>query len=229
MLAFPHNSDGIFHFTGPCGIRWRPLLPDSHEPQQGPTRVVDLWCGTLHISALLTWLKVLSPPTICHLLGEQELAGLGHFSACHPAKTDNKTGLGTKESLHVFPRHKWELCFTLPIAGTFQRAQGSESKCSNPTRFGRSGILGRSAYGQTVCLPRLTLWSHPTPETKAEKLPNPYSPITVFVLHTGKCLQTKPGAVREANSPAPRREGRPVLSRVLEQRQVVTLLHPQQE
>lgn len=70
---------------------------------------------------------------------------------------------------------------------------------------------------------------NPTPETTAEELPDPYSPITVCVLHTGKCLQTKPGAIREANSPAPGREGRPVLSRVLGQKQVVTPLYPQQE
>lgn len=43
---------------------------------------MDLGCGTLHISTLLTGLKVLSPAAILHLLGDQELAGLGHLLAC---------------------------------------------------------------------------------------------------------------------------------------------------
>lgn len=73
------------------------LLPDSHEPKQGPAGVVDLGFSTLHVCALLAGLKILSPPTICHLLGDEELAGLGHLSADSPA------GMGVR----IKTEHVW--------------------------------------------------------------------------------------------------------------------------
>lgn len=59
---------------------------------------MDLRLSTLHVRALLTGLKILSPPTICHLLRDEELAGLGHLLADSPAGMGAriKTGLGTE-------------------------------------------------------------------------------------------------------------------------------------
>lgn len=59
---------------------------------------MDLGLSTLHIRALLAGLKILSPAAICHLLGDEELAGLGHLLADSPAGMGVriKTGLGTE-------------------------------------------------------------------------------------------------------------------------------------
>lgn len=73
--------------------------------------------------------------------------------------------------------------------------------------------------------PRPTSGSHPCPELELEEAPGPYLPITVHMLHTGKCLQTKPGSICEANSPAPRPEGKSVQGPG--QRQALTLLYAQ--
>lgn len=61
--------------------------PDGHQPHQGPARVVDLGPGALHVAPLLTGLEVLPPASICHLSGQQEVAGLGDLCTGSPAET----------------------------------------------------------------------------------------------------------------------------------------------
>ena len=61
--------------------------PDGHQPHQGPACVVDLGAGALHVAPLLTGLEVLPPASICHLAGQQEVAGLGDLCTGSPAET----------------------------------------------------------------------------------------------------------------------------------------------
>lgn len=59
-------------------------LPDGHQPHQGPACVMDLGLGTLHVTLLLTGLKVLPPASIRHLPRQQEVAGPGDLLARSP-------------------------------------------------------------------------------------------------------------------------------------------------
>lgn len=59
---------------------------------------MNLRSGTLDISAQFTALKVLSPATIIHLFGEQELTSTGYLLAGHP-ETDKAEERGVKSSL----------------------------------------------------------------------------------------------------------------------------------
>lgn len=56
--------------------------------------------------------------------------------------------------------------------------------------------------------------SPPQRQAGAGEPDSPFSPVLIYVLHTGECLQTKPGAIGETNPPAPRRKGKAVLSGV---------------
>lgn len=52
---------------------------------------MDLGLGTLHITPLLTGLEVLAPASVRHLLGQQEVAGLGDLCTGSPADTRHET------------------------------------------------------------------------------------------------------------------------------------------
>lgn len=65
-------------------------LPDSHQAHQGPARTVDLGPGTLHVTPLFTGLKVFPPTSICHLLGQKEVAGLRHFCTSSPVESKTR-------------------------------------------------------------------------------------------------------------------------------------------
>lgn len=123
------------------------LLPDSHEPQQGPTRVVDLRCGALHIRALLARFKVLSPPAICHLLGEEELAGLGHLLACSPVRMGQRIrqdwGQGTF-GCPCFPAANRSCALPCPQLGL---PQESEAQAASVLVISQAQDLGGAVPG----------------------------------------------------------------------------------
>lgn len=80
--------------------------PDSHEPHQGPARVVDLRRGTLHVTPLLAGLEVFPPAPVHHLPGQQEVAGLGDrrtHTAAETSKTETLSLQGGPSPDHHWP------------------------------------------------------------------------------------------------------------------------------